>query len=145
VFDTQFAKLGVAILGPVVSGSRALYGADGGGGFAVSDGHRFRAAGCELDSSGHCKPHHAGHAAANIVPLGCVQPHRMERREVHDEFYGSSIIADHTGEKSGEADRTSETVSRAFTWRVPGYRSRGYSATDGPNSIIRCCRSIGRG
>lgn len=52
-----------------------------------------------------------GHAAANIVPV--IASNRIGIEQSGDlslEFYGSSFIANHTGEKVCEADRESESV-----------------------------------
>lgn len=55
-----------------------------------------------------------GHAGANIVPL--VASSRIGTERATDEdglkmsFYGSSFIADETGVKVQEADRTSEAI-----------------------------------
>ena len=52
-----------------------------------------------------------GHAAANMVPLVAsnrIWKEKGENREMT--FYGSSFIADETGAKVAEADRTSEAV-----------------------------------
>ena len=62
------------------------------------------------DSSGHWRRVMQGHAAANIVPL--VASNRVGHEAAdHTEmtFYGTSFIADHTGEILVDADRTSQT------------------------------------
>lgn len=68
----------------------------------------------DLDSAAHWQNVMCGHAAANIMPL--VASNRIgKERARHDEsvdltFYGSSFIADHTGVKVAEANRTDEAV-----------------------------------
>jgi len=64
----------------------------------------------ELDSSGHWRRTMQGHAAANIVPL--VASNRIgteTERDTTTTFYGSSFIADHTGDLVAEANREDET------------------------------------
>jgi N-carbamoylputrescine amidase len=66
----------------------------------------------ELDSAGHWQRVMQGHAGANLMPL--VASNRIGRetgrRNTEVTFYGSSFIADPTGLKVAEADRSSETV-----------------------------------
>lgn len=65
----------------------------------------------DLDSASHWQMTMRGHAAANIVPV--IASNRIGKEVSGDlsmEFYGSSFIADHVGEKVAEADRTSEVV-----------------------------------
>lgn len=65
----------------------------------------------DIDSKPHWQHAMQGHAAANIMPLlasnrvGCEKQGDSEMT-----FYGSSFIADETGEIVEEADRESETV-----------------------------------
>lgn len=64
-----------------------------------------------IDSSGHWQRVMQGHAGANLVPV--IASNRIGREEGDScaiTFYGSSFIADHTGAKVQEADRTSEAV-----------------------------------
>lgn len=115
VFDTRFAKLGVAICWdqwfPEAARSMALMGAE----ILMYP----TAIGSEpqdptLDSSGHWQRTMQGHAAANVMPL--VASNRIgveEGKKYSMTFYGSSFIASHTGEKVAEADRTGETVLTA--------------------------------
>ena len=63
------------------------------------------------DSSGHWQRVMQGHAGANLMPL--VAANRIGRevgQTCEITFYGSSFIADNTGAKVAEADRTSEAV-----------------------------------
>jgi len=68
------------------------------------------------DSSGHWQRVMQGHAGANLTPL--IAANRIGREIGHNgereiTFYGSSFIADATGAKVAEADRTSEAVLTA--------------------------------
>jgi N-carbamoylputrescine amidase len=63
------------------------------------------------DSSGHWQRVMQGHAGANLVPV--VAANRVGRekgRATEITFYGSSFIADATGAKVAEANRTDEAV-----------------------------------
>ena len=68
-----------------------------------------------IDSAAHWQRAMQGHAASNMVPV--VASNRIGTEEGRNgtsmTFYGSSFIADQTGEKIAEADRTSETVLTA--------------------------------
>jgi N-carbamoylputrescine amidase len=69
----------------------------------------------EVDSRDHWQRTMQGHAAANVMPLVAANRIGMEagRRGTSMTFYGSSFIADHTGAKVVEANRTEETVLTA--------------------------------
>jgi len=65
----------------------------------------------ELDSKGHWQMVMRGHAAANILPV--IASNRIGEESSGDlsmQFYGSSFISDHVGEKVCEADRKSEAI-----------------------------------
>jgi N-carbamoylputrescine amidase len=65
----------------------------------------------EFDSKDHWQMVMRGHAAANILPV--VASNRIGKETSGDlsmQFYGSSFIANHTGEKVCEADRETEAV-----------------------------------
>ncbi|MFD2262655.1 N-carbamoylputrescine amidase [Lacibacterium aquatile] len=63
------------------------------------------------DSSGHWQRVMQGHAGANLVPLVAGNRVGREVGEVAEiTFYGSSFIADETGEKIVEANKTEETI-----------------------------------
>ena len=65
----------------------------------------------DLDSSYHWQMTMRGHAAANIVPV--VASNRIGTETSGDlsmNFYGSSFIANHVGEKVAEADRESQAI-----------------------------------
>jgi N-carbamoylputrescine amidase len=68
-----------------------------------------------LDSSCHWQRTMQGQAAANVMPL--IAANRIGTEAGHRgtsmTFYGSSFIADHTGAKVAEANRTEETVLTA--------------------------------
>lgn len=67
-----------------------------------------------LDSSGHWQRTMQGHAAANIVPL--LASNRVSTEidgETSTIFYGSSFIADYTGEIVAEANKVDETYLTA--------------------------------
>ena len=115
VFNTKFAKLGVAICWdqwfPETARAMALMGAEILM-YPTAIGSEPHDPG--LDSSAHWQRTMQGHAAANVMPL--VASNRIgveEGAHYAMTFYGSSFIASHTGEKMAEADRTSETVLTA--------------------------------
>ena len=68
-----------------------------------------------IDSAAHWQRAMQGHVACNMVPV--VASNRIGTEEGRNgtsmTFYGSSFIADQTGEKIAEADRTGETVLTA--------------------------------
>ena len=68
-----------------------------------------------IDSAAHWQRAMQGHAACNMVPV--VASNRIGTEEGRNgtsmTFYGSSFIADQTGEKIAEADRTGATVLTA--------------------------------
>jgi N-carbamoylputrescine amidase len=115
VFDSRYAKLGVAICWdqwfPEAARCMALMGAE----ILLYP----TAIGSEphdpsIDSSGHWQRTMQGHAAANIIPVVASNRIGTEQGEKYTmRFYGSSFIASHTGEKVAEADRVSETVLTA--------------------------------
>ena len=111
-FNTRYGCIGVAICWdqwfPEAARAMVLKGAD----------ILFypTAIGSELDNPGFDSKDHwqmvmRGHAAANIVPV--VASNRIGTEISGDlslEFYGSSFIANYSGEKVCEADRESQTV-----------------------------------
>ncbi len=115
VFETRFAKLGVAICWdqwfPEAARAMALLGAEILL-YPTAIGSEPQAP--ELDSSGHWQRTMQGHAAANVMPLLASNRIGVERGEKYEmTFYGSSFIASPTGEKLAEADRASEAVLTA--------------------------------
>ena len=68
----------------------------------------------DFDSSGHWQRTMQGHAAANILPLVASNRVGVEKLgQTEMTFYGSSFIADQTGLKVAEANRTDETYITA--------------------------------
>ena len=64
-----------------------------------------------IDSRDHWQRCMQGHAAANVMPLVASNRIGVERGQKYEmTFYGSSFIADPTGAKLAEADRSSEAV-----------------------------------
>jgi N-carbamoylputrescine amidase len=115
VFDTKFAKLGVAICWdqwfPETARCMALMGAEI---LLYPTAIGSEPQDPSLDSSAHWQRTMQGHAAANIMPLVASNRVGTEQGEKYRmTFYGSSFIASHTGEKVAEADRSSETVLTA--------------------------------
>ncbi|MFN7012315.1 MAG: N-carbamoylputrescine amidase, partial [Allorhizobium sp.] len=68
-----------------------------------------------IDSAAHWQRVMQGHAAANIMPVIASNRIGTEpgRKGTELTFYGSSFIADQTGNKVAEADRTSEAILTA--------------------------------
>ena len=65
----------------------------------------------DWDSRDHWQRAMQGHAASNMIPLVASNRIGTEQGQSSEmTFYGSSFIADETGAKVAEADRTSETV-----------------------------------
>jgi N-carbamoylputrescine amidase len=65
----------------------------------------------DWDSRDHWQRAMQGHAASNMIPLVASNRIGSEKGKNSEmTFYGSSFIADETGAKVAEADRTSETV-----------------------------------
>ncbi|MBR6004312.1 MAG: N-carbamoylputrescine amidase, partial [Lachnospiraceae bacterium] len=71
------------------------------------------------DSSGHWRRTMQGHAAANLVPVVAANRIGLETVEPSKEnagqssslvFFGSSFIADHTGDILESANKTDETI-----------------------------------
>ena len=115
VFDTAYAKVGVAICWdqwfPETARCMALLGAEM---LLYPTAIGSEPHDASLDSSGHWQRTMQGHAAANIMPL--VASNRIGREEGQKysmTFYGSSFIASHTGEKVAEAERSRESVLTA--------------------------------
>jgi N-carbamoylputrescine amidase len=115
VFNTRFAKLGVAICWdqwfPETARAMALMGAEV---LMYPTAIGSEPQDPTLDSSAHWQRTMQGHAAANIMPLVASNRIGTEEGEKYTmTFYGSSFIASHTGEKVAEADRSTETVLTA--------------------------------
>jgi N-carbamoylputrescine amidase len=115
VFDTAYAKLGVAICWdqwfPETARCMALMGAEV---LMYPTAIGSEPQDDSIDSSGHWQRTMQGHAAANVMPLVASNRVGIEKGEKYTmTFYGSSFIASHTGEKVAEADRSTETVLSA--------------------------------
>jgi N-carbamoylputrescine amidase len=115
VFDTAYAKVGVAICWdqwfPETARAMALMGAEV---LLYPTAIGSEPQDTSIDSSGHWQRTMQGHAAANIMPLVASNRIGTEKGERWSmTFYGSSFIAGPTGEKLAEADRVSESVLTA--------------------------------
>ena len=115
VFQTKFAKLGVAICWdqwfPEAARSMALMDAEILL-YPTAIGSEPQDPG--LDSSAHWQRTMQGHAAANVMPVVASNRVGTEQGEKYTmTFYGSSFIASHTGEMVAQADRSSESVLTA--------------------------------
>jgi N-carbamoylputrescine amidase len=115
VFATAFGKVGVAICWdqwfPEAARVMALMGAELLL-YPTAIGSEPQDAG--LDSSAHWQRTMQGHAAANLLPLVASNRIGSETGEKYTmTFYGSSFIADFTGAKVAEADKSTETVLTA--------------------------------
>ncbi len=120
VWDTRFGRIGIAICWdqwyPETARAMALMGAEVLC-FPTIIGSEPHST--EMDTAGHWQRTMQGHAAANMLPL--VAANRIGRETglgngnaqqqgLTGVFYGSSFIADATGAKVAEANRTDETV-----------------------------------
>jgi N-carbamoylputrescine amidase len=114
VWNTRHARLGIGVCWdqwfPEAARCMALQGAEI---LMYPTAIGTELANPALDSATHWQNVMCGHAAANVMPV--VASNRIGREKaVHDtlemNFYGSSFIADHTGTKVEEANRTDETV-----------------------------------
>jgi N-carbamoylputrescine amidase len=115
VFDTRYAKLGVAICWdqwfPEAARAMALMGAEI---LLYPTAIGSEPQDASIDSSGHWQRTMQGHAAANVMPVVASNRIGTEKGEKYTmTFYGSSFIASPTGEKLAEGDRESETVLTA--------------------------------
>jgi N-carbamoylputrescine amidase len=116
VWDTKHARIGVGICWdqwfPETSRAMALMGAELLF-YPTAIGSEPQAP--DLDSSGHWQRTMQGQAGANVMPL--IASNRIGTEAGHRgtsmTFYGSSFIADHTGAKVAEANRTDESVLTA--------------------------------
>ena len=116
VWQTRHGRIGVGICWdqwfPETSRAMALMGAEMLL-FPTAIGSEPQAP--DLDSRDHWQRTMQGQAAANIMPLIASNRIGVEagKRGTSMKFYGSSFIADHTGGKVAEADRSTETVLTA--------------------------------
>jgi N-carbamoylputrescine amidase len=114
-FKTRYATIGVAICWdqwfPEAARAMALAGAEV---LLYPTAIGSEPQDQSLDSKDHWQRAMQGHAATNMRPV--VASNRIGKETVGRTsltFYGSSFIADETGAKLAEADRTSETVLTA--------------------------------
>jgi N-carbamoylputrescine amidase len=113
VWDTRFARLGVGICWdqwfPEAARAMALKGAEV---LLYPTAIGTEPQDRTHDSSGHWQRVMQGHAAANVMPLVASNRIGTEigRNGTEQTFYGSSFIADSTGAKVAEADRTTQAV-----------------------------------
>ena len=112
VFDTAYGRIGIGICWdqwfPEAARAMTLLGADMLL-YPTAIGSELDKP--EFDSKDHWQMVMRGHAAANILPV--VASNRIGEEtsgELSMQFYGSSFIANHTGEIVETADRVSETV-----------------------------------
>jgi N-carbamoylputrescine amidase len=115
VFDTAFAKIGVAICWdqwfPEAARAMALMGAEV---LLYPTAIGSEPQDASLDSSGHWQRTMQGHAAANVLPLIASNRIGVETGDQYTmTFYGCSFIADHTGAKVAEADRSTQNILTA--------------------------------
>ena len=115
VWRTSFGVLGVGICWdqwfPEAARCMALMGADALL-YPTAIGSEPHDAG--IDSRDHWQRCMQGHAAANVVPLIASNRIGVERGQQYEmTFYGSSFIADPTGAKVAEADRSNEAILTA--------------------------------
>lgn len=112
VWQTAYAKIGVGICwdqwfpeaarSMVLQGAELLFYPTAIGSEPYDD---------SIDSRGHWQRVMQGHAAANVIPV--IASNRIGKEDgshCHITFYGSSFIADSTGEILAEADRENESI-----------------------------------
>ncbi|MEM7207361.1 MAG: N-carbamoylputrescine amidase [Pseudomonadota bacterium] len=114
VWDTRYAKIGLGICWdqwfPEAARSMALQGAEV---LLYPTAIGSEPGDESVDSMRHWQNVMCGHAGANITPL--VASNRIGKETGSDSdiamtFYGSSFIADHTGSKVAEANRSDKSV-----------------------------------
>ena len=115
VFDTKFAKLGVAICWdqwfPEAARCMALMDAEI---LLYPTAIGSEPQDPDLDSSAYWQRTMQGHAAANVMPVVASNRVGTEQGEKYTmTFYGSSFIASYTGEIVAQADRSGEGVLTA--------------------------------
>ncbi|TCT13248.1 N-carbamoylputrescine amidase [Tepidamorphus gemmatus] len=116
VWDTKFGRIGAGICWdqwfPECARSMALMGAEI---LLYPTAIGSEPIDPDWDSMPHWQTVMCGHAGANLMPLVASNRIGTEagRKGTAITFYGSSFIADWTGQKVAEADRTSETVLTA--------------------------------
>lgn len=117
VWDTRYAKIGVGICWdqwfPEAARCMALKGAEMLL-YPTAIGSEPAGYQSDFDSASHWQNTMCGHAAANIMPVLAANRIGTETATldaaVSLDFYGSSFIADHTGNRVTEANRTDQCV-----------------------------------
>ncbi len=114
VWDTAYGKIGVGICWdqwfPETARCMALMGAE----MLLFPTAIGSEPDLQIDSMPHWRNAMKGHAAANIMPVIASNRVGHEAQDTSEiTFYGSSFIADPTGELVAWADRTSETFITA--------------------------------
>ena len=115
VWQTQYAGIGVAICGdqwfPEAARCMALAGAEL---LFYPTAIGSEPGNPDLKSVDHWRNTMCGHAAANIVPVIASNRIGLESGTEDDnlsvDFYGSSFIADETGNRVAQADEATETI-----------------------------------
>ncbi len=114
VWDTQAGRIGVAICWdqwfPEAARIMTLQGAEV---LLYPTAIGSEPMATELDSSGAWQRVMQGHAAANCVPVVAANRHGREAESGDAgaiDFYGSSFLADHQGQKLAEAGRQEDAV-----------------------------------
>ena len=115
VWRTSFGVLGVGICWdqwfPEAARCMALMGADA---LLYPTAIGSEPHDASIDSRDHWQRCMQGHAAANVVPVIASNRIGVERGQQYEmTFYGSSFIADPTGAKVAEADRSNEAILTA--------------------------------
>ena len=115
VWNTRYGKLGVGVCWdqwfPECARIMTLLGADL---LLYPTAIGSEPADAAVDSRDHWQRVMQGHAGANVIPLVASNRIGVEPGKNYSmTFYGSSFIADHTGGKIAEADRTTEGVITA--------------------------------
>ena len=112
VFDTRFGRIGVGICWdqwfPEAARAMTLLGAELLL-YPTAIGDELDKP--EFDSKDHWQMTMRGHAAANILPV--IASNRIGEESEGDlsmQFYGSSFISDHVGQKVQEADRSTQGI-----------------------------------
>ncbi len=112
VFDTRFGRIGVGICWdqwfPEAARAMTILGAELLL-YPTAIGDELDKP--EFDSKDHWQMTMRGHAAANILPV--IASNRIGEESEGDlsmQFYGSSFISDHVGQKVQEADRSTQGI-----------------------------------
>ena len=115
VWQTRYARIGVGICWdqwfPEAARCMALLGAEA---LLYPTAIGSEPQDASIDSRDHWQRCMQGHAAANVMPLVASNRIGVERGQKYEmTFYGSSFIAEATGAKVAEADRSTEGVLTA--------------------------------